>query len=146
MLSDEFIINRGIRQGCPLSPILFSMFINDILNNCDKYGMNIGNKKMLLSLFEDDIVLIVLTETKMKILLRYVFNWANKSDMTFRINKCTNMIIKPLNFVNYPGYDYPTFYLEMYPIPKKKKICLYIFLYPFQQRSFTQTYCFLYGV
>ena len=42
MLSNEFPIKRGVRQDCPLSPILFNLFINDILNNCEKYGVSIG--------------------------------------------------------------------------------------------------------
>ena len=36
MLSNEFPIKRGVCQGCPLSPILFNLFINDILNDCEK--------------------------------------------------------------------------------------------------------------
>ena len=60
MLSNEFPIKRGVRQGCPLSPILFNLFINDILNNCEKYGygVNIGRKKCCGRLFADDVVLI----------------------------------------------------------------------------------------
>ena len=58
MLSNEFPIHYGVKQGCSLSPILFNLFINDILNNCDKYGVSIGNKKCCGDLFVDDIVLI----------------------------------------------------------------------------------------
>jgi hypothetical protein len=87
MLSNEFPIHRGVRQGCPLSPILFNLFINDILNNCDKYGVSIGNKKCCGGLFADDIVLIAPSERKMKALLRYVFCWANKNEMSVGINK-----------------------------------------------------------
>jgi len=47
MLSNEFPIKRGVRPVCPLSPILFSLFINDILNDCEKYDVSIGRKKVL---------------------------------------------------------------------------------------------------
>jgi len=125
MLSNEFPIHCGVRQGCPLSPILFNLFINDILNNCDKYGVSIGNKKCCGGLFADDIVLIAPSERKMKALLRYVFCWANKNEMSFGINKCATMVIKSLNFASYPGYEEPTFHLGMYSIPKAS---VYIYL------------------
>ena len=48
MLSNEFPIKRGVRQSYPLSLILFNLFINDILNNCEKYGVSIGRKKCSL--------------------------------------------------------------------------------------------------
>ncbi|KAH9246297.1 hypothetical protein BASA81_016157 [Batrachochytrium salamandrivorans] len=32
LLSDPFPVQRGIRQGCPLSGLLFNLFINDIIN------------------------------------------------------------------------------------------------------------------
>jgi len=73
MLSDEFSIKRGVRQGCPLSPILFNLFINDILDNCAKYGVSIGNKKCCGGLFADDIVLIAPSEKNLSKLLKYVF-------------------------------------------------------------------------
>jgi len=58
----------------------FNLFINENLNNCDKYGVSTGNKKCCGGLFADDIVLIVPSERKMNALLRHVFCWANKNE------------------------------------------------------------------
>ena len=70
MLSNEFPIKRGVRQGCPLSPILFNLFINDILNDCEKYGVNIGRKKCCGELFADDVVLIAPSAKNLEKLLK----------------------------------------------------------------------------
>ena len=75
MLSNEFPINRGVRQGCPLSPILFNLFINDILDGCDQYGVSIGNKRCCGGLFADDIVLIAPSVRKLQRLLNHVLHW-----------------------------------------------------------------------
>ena len=58
ILSNEFHNKRCVRQGCPLSRILFNLFINDILNDCEKYGVNIGRKKCCGGPFADEVVLI----------------------------------------------------------------------------------------
>ena len=56
MFSGEFSINRGEGQGCPLSHILFNLFINDIIiDNFYIYGVNIGNKKRFGGLFVEDL-------------------------------------------------------------------------------------------
>ena len=85
MLSDDFPIKRGVRQGCPLSPILFNLFINDILNNCEKYGVRIGDKHCCGGLFADDIVLIAPSEKRLKKLLSRISNWASINEMSFGV-------------------------------------------------------------
>ena len=45
----EFLTSRGVRQGCPMNPVLFNMYIND--KEKEWTGRNlggtvIGNKKI----------------------------------------------------------------------------------------------------
>ena len=112
MLSNEFPIKSGVLQGCPLSPILLNLIINDILNNCEKYGVSIGRKKCCGGLFADDTVLIAPNAKNLEKLLKKVHKWANLNAMTFGIEKCATMVIKPINFQSPPNYSDPTFYLE----------------------------------
>jgi len=68
-LSESFSIKKGVRKGCPLSSILFNLFINDIFNNYDKYGISIGDKRCCGGFFANGIVLCVPTRSQLKKLL-----------------------------------------------------------------------------
>lgn len=117
-LSEEFSINRGVRQGCPLSPILFNLFINDVLDNCDKYGVNLESQYCCGGLFADDIVLVAPSKQALKKILNKVHEWAIKNEMTFGINKCATLVVKPINFVKPINYEDPSFFIGSNKLPK----------------------------
>lgn len=57
--SQPFNIHQGVAQGCSLSPILFSVFVNGLLEEVEKAGLGIelGNGgKIGGLLFADDFV------------------------------------------------------------------------------------------
>jgi len=56
--NDELLETHPAAGKCPLSPILFNLFINDILNDCAKYDVSIGRKECCGGLFADNVVLI----------------------------------------------------------------------------------------
>ena len=57
--SATFRVEQGVAQGCSLSPILFSVFINGLLKDVEEAGLGIeisSGKRMGGMLFADDFV------------------------------------------------------------------------------------------
>ena len=56
--SDPFEVSCGLRQGCILSPLLFSLFINSIVARLKEaeVGVKCGSKLLSMLLYADDAV------------------------------------------------------------------------------------------
>ncbi len=70
-LTDWFDCTTGVKQGCNLSPTLFSVFANDLvqeINDLD-LGIPMGDLNVSILLYADDIVLMANTEEKLQSML-----------------------------------------------------------------------------
>ncbi|MCO5602734.1 hypothetical protein L7F22_056872 [Adiantum nelumboides] len=94
-LSQEVPIARGVRQGCPASPTLFNIFINDILDeSANDLGVAIPSllHKIQGLLFADDLVLLVESKEELQASLDRLSGWAEKWGMKFGIKKCQTTV------------------------------------------------------
>jgi len=94
-LSPEFEIKRGVLQGSKLGPILFNIFINDLLNELDKtdLGATIATIHIPALGFADDIVLVSDNPLKLQGLIDICYLWSRKNNMNFNIGKCKVMVL-----------------------------------------------------
>lgn len=93
LMSDWFNVTSGLKQGCMLSPVLFNLYINDLLTclksvNC---GLNIGENCVSVLAYADDLVLISDSAEKMQNQLDCLHEWCVKWDM--RVNPSKSQVV-----------------------------------------------------
>ena len=92
-LSEPFEYSRGVRQGCPTSPLLFDIFIDDLLN--DMKGILVPNYKDLIPglCFADDTLIFAESIEDMQLKCKILEKWVKKNKMEINISKCGLMSI-----------------------------------------------------
>ena len=74
-----FTSHRGLKQGCPLSPLLFALYIADlehVLKRNQLGGVFVGRKKFYNLAFADDLVLLAYTPNELKDMMRALQRFA----------------------------------------------------------------------
>ena len=84
--TEWFELNTGVRQGCVMSPILFSLFINGLAREINEkaIGVAVGERRVRLLLYADDIVLLAETPKDLQNMLDIVTSYSRR--WRFRVN------------------------------------------------------------
>lgn len=87
-LSESFQIDRSVRQGCPMSMILFSLYLEPLIRTLYKNmnGILIGNKFFKVFGYADDLTLVIRNEQEIDLILNLIneFSQFAKIKMNFR--------------------------------------------------------------
>ena len=83
----------GLRQGCVMSPTIFSIFINRLAENLKQIGKGIkwNDRQFKLLLFADDIVLMAQDEGDMQRMLDMAYECSQSMRFQFNAQKCKVM-------------------------------------------------------
>ncbi|KAH6589336.1 hypothetical protein BASA50_010082 [Batrachochytrium salamandrivorans] len=98
LLSDPFPVQRGVRQGCPLSGLLFNVFINDVLDGVAPIsvpGLSQEHHPRGL-MFADDIAIIAPSHKSLCTSMGTIADWATRWKMSFGVAKCGIMHVTPI--------------------------------------------------
>ena len=96
LCSKEFrSIQRGVRQGCPLSPALFNAFSEKITSSpkWNKIGFKIGGQRVKDINYADDKVLTAETPQQLQQMVTRLDTDSKKSDMSMNTKKTKVMVI-----------------------------------------------------
>jgi hypothetical protein len=88
-VSDEYKVNRGLREGSVLSPILYAIFIDGIIDKIRGcIGANVGSFSYRALLYVDDIVLVSESAQDLQAMLNCCQTYADDHSFQFSISKC----------------------------------------------------------
>lgn len=92
-VSDWFFTNAGVKQGCVLSPLLFALFLDDLVSFLPG-GITIDGVQIKVLMYADDIVLIAESPRMMQLMINKLSEYCKIWNLVINVAKSKIMIFK----------------------------------------------------
>ena len=89
LLTDKFNVTNGVRQGGVLSPLFYSIYIDDLLEKLKENGIgcHMGHHYVGVFGYADDIILLCPSVTGLIKMIKICEEYANEHDILFNGKK-----------------------------------------------------------
>ena len=91
-------INSGVKQGCPLSPLLFNLVIDELAERLDATGCGLEIDGNIVSsmAFADDYVLLAKDSVEMNVLMNVCGTFFEEKGLAVNPAKCQSLRVLPV--------------------------------------------------
>uniref|UniRef100_A0A3B3IJR3 Reverse transcriptase domain-containing protein n=1 Tax=Oryzias latipes TaxID=8090 RepID=A0A3B3IJR3_ORYLA len=106
--SHRFNINKGIKQGCPISPLLFiaaAEMLSLLIKHTDFGKLTVANAEFSISQLADDTTIFLNNLHDIPKILKTIDIFSKASGLKLNLNKCEILPIKPCTLLN--AYNIP---------------------------------------
>ena len=94
LVTPNIPIKRGVKQGCPISMILFALAINPVLEGVNKMKIPpymLAKSEIQILAYADDLALIANNNEDLQLLIDKTVKLTGKAGMKFRPEKCAHI-------------------------------------------------------
>ena len=94
-MTDSIPQVRGVKQGCPLSPLIFNIAIEGLLcgiMSCPAEGYSFGKGFEVKSLaYADDLTIVAKTDAAIRAMIAQIEEFASWAGLCFNVTKCASL-------------------------------------------------------